>query len=626
MSDIIRVPRTVFENQTCFSLTSNPKKVIVIEMKKLLELQTNLEEIFRDYSNIAVIIKDNYNFSYLNRLGINLLGYRENEILEMSLIELLTPDFLESFIENVKLLRETGFSQPFLIDVLKKNGEIASLELSGVKLDDGRFFFTGRNISLETSRKQRIEDLEESNKNILNSIGEGIVVLDLQGNVLKFNDFMQKTFPWKKAEIIGTNIFKLNPEFKDQGLLESFVKIIDEGCHVKRENIIGIGPGGKQYVLNLRGYPLRKGKNIKGVVIIVEDISRNKEFSRKIERAVDTRTKIHQIIESIISANTIPEIIERLISGLKEKLDYDRGGVFLAEIDKKSLSIGKLFSSVNTTKELNKAGTKIKKGIDKGKGVTAKVFRTGKPKIINDIKKEKNSLIVFPDTKSEMAVPIRIKDETIGVVTVVSRKKNVFDETDLRFVEMLANGVAITIKKTQVYEDLIKNLQFLSTIYETGQVLQGFREGKIDNGKVLKQVSLHLPGFIILVLRFNNERATKIIATLNTPKGIRKIFAGLSKENQKIIVKKVKKGSPFISVNMKRNQATLLYELYKEKIRNLYIFPFFSGNKVTGCLVLLSHQHSTLQKDQIPFLTAIANQLSSSLQHSNRSIKRTVKR
>ncbi|TES91030.1 MAG: PAS domain S-box protein [Candidatus Cloacimonadota bacterium] len=154
-------------------------------MKESLEYQENLEEIFRDFSNITIIIKDNYNFSYLNRLTTNLLGFNESEILEMSFIELLTPDSLENCIDNIRLLRETGFCQPFIVNLLKKNSEIVSLELSGIKLDNGRFFFMGKNLSLERLRKEKLEYLEEFNKNILNSIGEGIVVLNPQGNIIK---------------------------------------------------------------------------------------------------------------------------------------------------------------------------------------------------------------------------------------------------------------------------------------------------------------------------------------------------------------------------------------------------------------------------------------------------------
>lgn len=590
-------------------------------MKESLEYQENLEEIFRDFSNITIIIKDNYNFSYLNRLTTNLLGFKESEILEMSFIELLTPDSLENCIDNIRLLRETGFCQPFIVNLLKKNGEIVSLELSGIKLDDGRFFFMGRNLSLERLRKEKLEYLEEFNKNILNSIGEGIVVLNPQGNIIKYNDFMEKNFQWKKAEIIGKNAFELFPDLKEQGLLEAFVNIVDKGRYEKRTNIVSLRPDGKKFMLNLRGYPLKIGSGGTGVVIVVEDITKSEEISRQIKRTVVMREKIHKIIESIIPLNTIPKILDRLSLGLREELGYERGGVFLIDKEKKRLALVKLFSSINTESEINTAKEKISIRIAKKEGgITSKVFRTGKSRNIMDIRKEKNALRIFPDTKSELVVPIKMKDEPIGVITIDSCKKGEFDETDLKFVEMLANNVAITIKKIRFYEDLLKKLQYLSILYETSQILQGTQQRKANYVKVLKHLALSLTDYTTLILRFNNKKEFEIIASFNATEKLKNIFSRMSRQSKQKIINNIRKGNPFIADNIKQKKATLFRELYKKDIRTLHIFPFFSEDEVIGCLVLLYRVPSTLRKDQISLLIAIANQLSSTISQLNPSL------
>jgi hypothetical protein len=52
-------------------------------MKNTEKQELYIETLFKDFNNIAVIIKDNYNFSYVNRLGTNLLGFNHDELMEI---------------------------------------------------------------------------------------------------------------------------------------------------------------------------------------------------------------------------------------------------------------------------------------------------------------------------------------------------------------------------------------------------------------------------------------------------------------------------------------------------------------------------------------------------------------
>ena len=333
-----------------FLLTATLKSFIVITMKQT-SCPINLEKTFWNFSNIVLIIKDNYNFSYLNSHGINLLGYREAQIHEMSFIELLTPDSLEECIDNIRQLRETSFCRRFIINLVKRNGDIVSLELSGLKLSDGRFFFTGRNLSMEQIRKERMQYLEDLNTHVLNSLGEGIIVLDPKANIIKFNDFMEKQLQWNKS-YIGKNVFKQFPNLKRYGLLEAFVTIIDKGVTLKKNRISGKKSDGELIVYNITGYPLRRKKEIRGAVVVIEDITKREVITKDMQKAKNLREKTHRIIEDIIRLKTVPEILSSVVQGLQNKLKYDCGSIFL--IDESTLipTAMKLFSSCNSKPEI----------------------------------------------------------------------------------------------------------------------------------------------------------------------------------------------------------------------------------------------------------------------------------
>jgi len=578
-------------------------------MKDALHQQTNLEDTFRNFSSIVIIIKDNYNFNYVNHIATNILGYKEKEILHMSFIELLTPDSLELCIDNIRSLRESSFCQPFIVHILKKNGGILSLELAGIKLKDGRFFFTGRNLSLERIRKEKLEYLEALNKHILNSIEEGIVVLDPQGNIERYNDFMEKNFHWSK-KIIGKNAFRLFPTMKKYGLLESFVNIIDKGVSEKRDHVTGTTNDGKQVVLNIRGYPLKRNKGMRGVVVVVEDITHSDEISKQIKKATDMREKVHRIIESIIPLNTISEILNKVSAGLQQELLYERGAIFLSQEQRHGSSLLKLFSSINTEKDMEQARSKIEKNMKTGKGLIKDIFKTGKSRIVKNINRERSFLRIFRDTKSEMIVPIRIRTEPAGIIAIDSRQPDFFDETDLRFTEMLANSLAITIEKTRFFEELLTKAHYLSTLYETSQILRHIEEEKGKFTNILKQISQNLDSCISLVMRINGNNNTKIVAYWKAPAEIRKVFANVSNNAKEKFISEIRTGNPLIADSIQKKHTGLMRKLYNHKIKGLYIFPLMSKLTLSGCLIILGLKPSALYKEQISFLTAIAHQMS----------------
>jgi len=511
-------------------------------MKESSKYKTNLETIFKDFCNIVIIVKDNYNFNYLNRMGINLLGYRKKEILEMSFIELLTPDSLENCINSIRSLRKTSFSQPFVINIIKKNGEILSLELTGIKLDDGRFFFTARNLSLERHRKEKLNYLEELNKNILNSIGEGIVVLDTRGCIVNINEFVERKFQWDKSKILGQNVFELYPDLKEQGLLDSFVSIVDKGTYESKTNIMRMRADGKKLILNFRGYPLKTGTKITGVVTIMQDVTQSKEISDRIKRSANFREKVQRITSSLMPLNNVDKIIKCLSNGLKNDLGYERGAIFLVRKGQKTPVLTELFSSINPEDEISKAKDRILEGIKRGKGLSMDVFRNAEPKIFSNADKEKNNLRVFPDTLSEMIVPIKIQKASIGVITIDSRSYNTFDDTDLKFVEMLSVSVAMSIGKTRLYEDLIEKLRSLSIFFETSKMLQTNQESVNVFPQVLKHLSQNLPDYSSIVLKFNNNKAS-ILASFNATEQIKATISTMTAEVEQSLIKKIGNGN-----------------------------------------------------------------------------------
>jgi diguanylate cyclase (GGDEF)-like protein len=90
--------------------------------------------------------------------------------------------------------------------------------------------------------------------------------------------------------------------------------------------------------------------------------------------------------------------------------------------------------------------------------VFSDIFTSGKTIFVNDIEKEaKRAELEFDyleNTQSILAVPIRLGDKAIGVLTTQSYNKGAYILEDLHLLEMLAAHTAITLENSRLFREL----------------------------------------------------------------------------------------------------------------------------------------------------------------------------
>ncbi len=89
------------------------------------------------------------------------------------------------------------------------------------------------------------------------------------------------------------------------------------------------------------------------------------------------------------------------------------------------------------------------------KGIIGRVATGGRVIMANDVNLEPTYLAhEYHDTKSEIAIPIKIDDRVIGVLNVEDTELNAFDETDSLVLSTLSDQLGIAIKNARLYEEL----------------------------------------------------------------------------------------------------------------------------------------------------------------------------
>ncbi len=116
-----------------------------------------------------------------------------------------------------------------------------------------------------------------------------------------------------------------------------------------------------------------------------------------------------------------------------------------------------------------------------GEGIVGRVYRTGRTESVDDVRREKDYVDWYSDTRSEMAVPIQIGGVVEGVLNVESDHVGAFGPSDNLVLETVSNQLAIAIENARLFSMVKEREDRYRTLVESspGGVLHLDTEGRI---------------------------------------------------------------------------------------------------------------------------------------------------
>jgi len=113
--------------------------------------------------------------------------------------------------------------------------------------------------------------------------------------------------------------------------------------------------------------------------------------------------------------------------------------------------------------------------------LVARAARTRKPVIVNDVRSDPGWLPnpLLPETRAELAVPMVVGDELIGVLDVQSEYVDAFNEEDATIQLTLAAQLAVAMKNAQSYSATRDQAKLETLVNTIGQKIQ--RAGTVED-------------------------------------------------------------------------------------------------------------------------------------------------
>jgi len=163
-----------------------------------------------------------------------------DEILGRSVIEWTAKHDLERNAEELKKCGQKGFVRNLEIDYVNKDGKITPIEINAtvIETQEGRRILSlCRDITERKSMEEALRESEEFLKTIFSSMTDGMVVTDLNGKILRTNNYFCDLLGYKPEELVGKSGLTYYPKEDWRRIKESFERFKKEQSDITRWEI-----------------------------------------------------------------------------------------------------------------------------------------------------------------------------------------------------------------------------------------------------------------------------------------------------------------------------------------------------------------------------------------------------
>jgi sigma-B regulation protein RsbU (phosphoserine phosphatase) len=191
----------------------------------------------------------------------------------------------------------------------------------------------------------------------------------------------------------------------------------------------------------------------------------NARLFQRVRSQADTLLLLNEVSRETSSILDVEELLRRAAEQLKRVIDYQILSLMLYDDEQR------VFRHRLDVKHGLRVQGKMRVAVSEG--IVGAAATLKEPVLVPDVTTDPRYLMVNPETRSELAIPMIHKGKVIGVLDLESPQVNYFTPDHVQTLSILAANLAVSLENARLYEQVARDEARLDRDLQAAKRIQG---------------------------------------------------------------------------------------------------------------------------------------------------------
>ncbi|MFP4344908.1 MAG: GAF domain-containing protein [Anaerolineales bacterium] len=198
------------------------------------------------------------------------------------------------------------------------------------------------------------------------------------------------------------------------------------------------------------------------ITVLIATLERRvTERTHDLEKRTQQLSAAAQVSRLASSQRDVHELMDAVALQITNQFDFYHIGIFLVD-QKREYAVLQATASEGG-RRMRARRHRLRVGVE---GIVGYVAQAGSPRIALDVGQDPHFFDNpdLPETRSEMALPLKVGGEVVGVLDVQSREPRAFSEPDVAILQTMADQIALAMENARLLEGTRQRLREIALL------------------------------------------------------------------------------------------------------------------------------------------------------------------